>query len=203
MVDLEAARSWTVVSGGREQDPADSDSALLMMGRAGDRNALEMLLSRHEPELLRLCRGVLGRRDDADDAVQECFLRALRSLHRFREDSSVRTWLYRIAINVCLEWKRSRGFAIEGLAEDSTALHPSPEASTLLRLRLAEALGSLLPRQRIVILLKESHGLSVAEIALAMGWSAARVQNELYRARKQLAAWRLAEEEREKREERR
>jgi RNA polymerase sigma-70 factor (ECF subfamily) len=203
MVELEAARSWAVVSGGREQNPADSDASLLSRGRSGDRRALETLLERHEPDLLRLCRSMLARKDDADDAVQEAFLRALRSLHGFRGDSSVRTWLYRIAINVCLEWRRSRGFAHEPLESDFATLHPTPEASTLLRARLAEALASQLPRQRAVILLKEAHGFSVAEIAAAMGWPSARVQNELYRARKYLTEWRIAEEERELREERR
>jgi RNA polymerase sigma-70 factor (ECF subfamily) len=203
MVELDAARNWTVVSGGRKHNASDSDSVLLAQGRSGDQGALEALLSRHEPELLKLCRGVLGRKDDADDAVQEAFLRALRSLHRFRGESSVRTWLYRVAVNVCLEWRRSRSFSHERLPDESAAHHPSPEASTLLRMQLSDALSRLLPRQRIVILLKEAHGFSVAEIAVAMGWSSARVQNELYRARKALAAWRASEDEREKREERR
>jgi RNA polymerase sigma-70 factor, ECF subfamily len=201
MIDLQTARGWRVVNGAADTDPPDADAALLARGRSGNAEALERLLARHEPGMLALCRGLLGRRDDAEDAVQEAFLRALRALHRFRGDSSVRTWLYRIAVNVCLEWKRSRGFGHASLSFDMEGSHPSPEADVLARARLDDALAALLPRQRAVILLKELHGFSAAEAAAAMGWSVTRAQNELYSARKRLAAWRTSEDERTIREE--
>jgi RNA polymerase sigma-70 factor (ECF subfamily) len=167
---------------------AESDRSLLALGRTGNQDALERLLSQHEPGLVRLCRGILGRAEDAEDAVQESFLRALRSIARFRGDSSVRTWLYRIAVNVCLEWKRSPGFRHVALPAEPTQFHPSPEQDVISRARVREALSTLQPRQRAAILLKELHGFSVAEVAVAMGWSVTRAQNELYKARKQLLA---------------
>jgi RNA polymerase sigma-70 factor (ECF subfamily) len=202
MIDLQSAhRDWQrIVTGGPNTNAVDSDVSLLALGRSGDSAALERLLARHEAEMLALCRGVLGRAHDAEDAVQESFLRALRGLQRFRGDSSVRTWLYRIAVNVCLEWKRSRGFSHESLGDSMGGHHPSPESEALTRIRLADALTALLPRQRAIILLKELHGFSVTEVADAMGWTATRTQNELYKARKQLMVWRQSEIENEVRE---
>src|ERR1051326_854799 len=84
------------------------EKALLQAGRTGDRAALEQLLALHKRSLYALCRGILGHADDAEDATQETFLRALRGLPGFRGEASFRTWLLRIAVNLCLEWKASR-----------------------------------------------------------------------------------------------
>jgi len=194
MIDLQIARGWRVVNGGLDSN-AESDSALLALGRGGNRDALERLLSRHEPGMVRLCRGILARAEDADDAVQEAFLRALRGMQRFRGESSVRTWLFRIAVNVCLEWKRSRGFSHTSLPDEIDGFHPSPEAAFISRSRVTDALSNLQPRQRAALLMKELHGFSVAEIGQAMGWSTTRAQNELYRARKHLVAIRESDDE--------
>src|SRR5437016_1468173 len=99
-------QGWVVsceVGGG----PA-SEAALLRAGQAGDRAALERLLAPHKGPLFALCYGILGDADDAEDAAQETFLRVLRGLARFRGDASFRTWLFRIAVNLCLNWKRDR-----------------------------------------------------------------------------------------------
>src|SRR5712691_8944143 len=74
--------------------------------------ALEQLLVPYERPLHALCRGMLGHADDAEDAVQETFLRALRALPNFRGDAAFRTWLFRIAVNVCLGAKASRSPAV-------------------------------------------------------------------------------------------
>src|SRR5215467_10388084 len=87
----------------------DSEETLLLQaGQAGDRAALARLLAPHERRLYMLCRGILGHAQDAEDAVQETYLRALRALPGFRRDAPFRTWLFRIAVNVCLDWKRAR-----------------------------------------------------------------------------------------------
>jgi len=179
-----------------EGSPA-AEAGLLAAGRAGDREALERLLGRHERSLYLLCRGILGHADDAEDAVQETFLRALRSLGRFRGDASSWTWLYRIGVNVCLEWKRARRAAPEeeGMraAESPT---PSLEREALAHVAALEALRTLPPRQRAVVVLKRLEGWSVAEIAAAMGFSERRVYHELRQAQRALAEWqRHAEEE--------
>src|SRR5207248_2287406 len=93
--------------GGRDDLPA-VEVELLRAGKAGDPVALERLLALHEPSLLSLCYGILGHVDDAEDATRETFLRALRGLSGFRGDASFRTWLFRIAVHICLKWKAER-----------------------------------------------------------------------------------------------
>jgi RNA polymerase sigma-70 factor (ECF subfamily) len=171
------------------------EAALLAAGRAGDPAALEKLLSRHQQALYRLCCGVLGHPEEAEDAVQETFLRALRALPAFRGDAAFRTWLFRIALNLCLRWKASRP-ANESWSEENGLLlsipdaAPSPEAIALRHLRVREALSRLLPRQRAVLLLKEREGWSVAEIGRALAWTPNRVEYELNKARRALIEWR-------------
>src|SRR5712691_11254561 len=93
-----------------EEGPAVEavESELLRAGKSGDRAALEQLLALHKRSLLALCHGILGHADDAEDAAQETFLRALRALPGFRGDAAFRTWLFRIAVNVCLRSKAAR-----------------------------------------------------------------------------------------------
>ena len=169
-----------------------AEQALLRAGQAGDLHALEQLLALHKRSLYALCRGILGHAEDAEDAVQETFLRALRGLARFRGDASFRTWLFHIAVNLCLDWKASRRPAEPWDEEEVrlAAAAPSPEAIALRRARISEALSSLLPRHRALLLLKVREGWSVAEIAAAMHWNEKRVENELARARRALVEWR-------------
>jgi RNA polymerase sigma-70 factor (ECF subfamily) len=176
--------------GSEETRPAER--AMLVRARAGDSGAMEDLLSAHERPLFSLCCGILGDMHEAEDAVQETYLRALRSLIRFRGDCAVRTWLHRIAVNVCLEWNRTRRFHAH--LDESTALTSSPEAAVLRNLRISEALRTLMPRYRAIWLLKELEGWSVAEIAAAMRCSGKKVENDLYRARRMLAEWRARED---------
>jgi RNA polymerase sigma-70 factor, ECF subfamily len=186
-----SVRAWLAVGETRD---GSGEAALLVAGRAGDPAALEQLLALHQRALHRLCLGVLGHPEEAEDAVQETFLRALRSLSGFRGEAAFRTWLFRIALNLCLRWKASRP-ATEPWdeAELSTPLAASPEAIALRHLRMREALARLMPRQRAVLLLKEREGWSVAEIGQAMGWKPSRVEYELHRARRALIEWRRRE----------
>src|SRR5262249_46933519 len=141
--------------------------------------------------LYALCRGILGHAEDAEDAVQETFLRALRALSSFRGDAAVRSWLYRIAVNVCLDRKRSH-HPTEPWDDEETAgaSHRSPDRIALHHLNLMEALGALHPRQRVILLLKELEGWSAAEIAATIGCKEKRIYNELHRARLALTEWR-------------
>ena len=168
-----------------------SDKELVAACRAGDRLALERLLTPHEKPLYHLCLGVLRNAADAEDAVQETFLRAMRGLAGFRGDASFRTWLQRIAVNVCIEWKRSRRPTAPIEAAERMAGAASGFEEATIRHQLAlDALGCLSAAQRAALILKEVQGLSVEEIAATMSWNAKKVENELYRARKALAVWR-------------
>jgi RNA polymerase sigma-70 factor (ECF subfamily) len=196
-----AAVGHAARAGDAAEDNSSAEAVLLRAGQAGDRTALEQLLALHKGPLYALCRGMLGNADDADDAVQETFLHALRSLGGFRGDAAFRSWLFRIAINICLKWKASHPPTAvweEGLAPNPSDA-ASPEALALRQLRLTEALSALLPRYRAVLLLKELEGWSVAEIAQAFGWNEKRAYNELYKARRALVEWRRRDAEEERR----
>jgi RNA polymerase sigma-70 factor (ECF subfamily) len=190
MVSSQGCMALSEIDGVRSDEPK-----LLRAGQAGDLAALDELLERHKRPLLGLCRGILGHADDAEDAVQETFLRALRALASFRGDAAFRTWLFRIAVNVCLRWKAGQ-HPTEPWYEERVAALPdtaSPEAIALGHLRVMEALNSLPPERRAILLLKEREGWSVAEIALTMRWNEKRVRNQLYKARLALVEWRRRE----------
>src|SRR5947207_15881262 len=87
-----------VLSGEVEEGPRE-EARLLEAARAGDRAALAQLLAPHERRLYTLCRGILGHAQDAEDAVQETYLRAVGAIPRFRGDAHFRIWLFRIAVN--------------------------------------------------------------------------------------------------------
>jgi RNA polymerase sigma-70 factor (ECF subfamily) len=177
-----------------EESPV-TEAALLREARVGDHAALERLVALHQRSLFALCFGMLGHAEDAEDAVQEAFLQALRGLPGFRGEAAFRTWLHRIAVNLCLRW-RSRRLPTDPWDEqrpDAPTDTDSPERIAVRRLRVREALGALRPRQRAVLLLKELEGWSMAEIGAALGWNEKRVENELYRARRALVEWRRQE----------
>jgi RNA polymerase sigma-70 factor (ECF subfamily) len=182
--------------GGREEAPA-TEKALLRAVQAGNPGALEQLVATHKQPLFVLCFGILGHTDDAEDAVQEVFLRALAGLPRFRGDASFRTWLFRIALNLCLNWKRDQRptETWDEACPPAARAVSSPEQMAIEQLRLTEALGQLPTEQRAIFLLKVVEGWSLAEIALAVGWNRIRVKNELAKARRTLAEWQLRDEE--------
>ena len=178
-------------------DAAGSEEALLRAARSGDASALERLLSDRERALYLLCFSILGRREDAEDAVQETFLRAVRGLAAFKGHTSMRAWLTRIAVNTCLEQKRRRRARIEAvqLEPDIRSPRPSPEVEVVERLNVIEALASLPPRGRAVLMLKEREGWSVAEIALTLRCTERQVYYDLQKAYRALAEWRAAHPE--------
>ena len=189
-----AARAQERDASSSEPAAGCSDRALLEAGAAGDRSALEQLLQRYQSPLYAFCRGLLHRSEDAEDAVQETFLRALRGLGRFRREASPRTWLYRIAVNVCLEWKRSRRSA-ETREERWQREQPDelcPESEAMRRLLILRALEMVQPRQRAILILR-ADGWEVAEIASVLGWPSARVYYELRKAHRALAEWEKSE----------
>jgi RNA polymerase sigma-70 factor, ECF subfamily len=191
---LVGIRAWRAVS--ERDDSTALESELLRAARSGDIDALERLLGQHEGSLYAVCRGMLGSADDAEDAVQETFLRAMRSIGGFRGGARFHTWLFRIAVNVCTDWKRARRSSELPLTADTPGQNgPSPETAVLRQLRITEALKSLLPRRRAVFLLRELEGWTVAEIADAVRCNESKVYYELREAHRALAAWREREGE--------
>ena len=178
-------------------------------------------LEEHRKELTAYCYRMLGSAFEAEDAVQETLVRAWRGLHRFEGRSSLRSWLYRIATNVCLTMlagssRRARPMDlssptptasavlgaplpetawIEPMPDSRMLRDPAEEAETRESVRLAfvAALQHLAPRQRAVLILREVLGWRAAEVAELLGTTVASVNSALQRARGTLAATGLSE----------
>jgi RNA polymerase sigma-70 factor (ECF subfamily) len=152
--------------------------------RSLDTNAFVELIERHDLSHRRLAFRLLGDRDRMDDVLQEAYARAFRALSRFRGDSSLETWLYRIVYNACVDDLR-RHRAHETLDEWEERLSTAPTQPDE-RLDLAAALGSLPPELRAVVLLVDAEGLTYEEAAAVLGAPAGTIASRLNRARAHL-----------------
>ena len=172
---------------------ATEDAALAAACRAGDLHAYERLYSAHGARMKNLARNVLGSTTDAEDAVQETFLKVQRSIASFRGQSSFVTWTYRILINTCYDARRSRLRKKEVAANHDSEETPRPEprapgAHPSLKMALERALATLTRHQRDVFLLYEVEGFRHAEIADMMDITETASKNTLFQAKKNLRA---------------
>lgn len=168
----------------RTLDTGVADRELVARCIGGDEEALRCLFARHHRYVWLLCNGMLAHRQDAEDAAQEALIRALKNLRRFRGDSTFRTWLHRIAVNVCLDLLRRRARTPEQPGPPLLEEHPSRAGDVSLALRVREALASLPPNYRAVLVMREVEGFSYAEIADALECSTEDVKNWLHRGRR-------------------
>ena len=166
------------------------DSALAAACQSGDLRAYERLYAMHGARMKNLARNVLGNPIDAEDAVQETFLKVQRSIAGFRGQSSFVTWTYRILINTCYDARRSRLRKKEVANDDSeeTPRHEprAPGAHPALRMALERALAKLTRHQRDVFLLYEVEGFRHAEIAGMLEMTETASKNTLFQAKKNL-----------------
>lgn len=172
-------------------EPAGGDAALAAACQAGDLHAYERLYTMHGARMKNVARNVLGSTADAEDAVQETFLKVQRSIGSFRGQSSFVTWTYRILINTCYDARRSRLRKKEVTSNDDTEETPrteprAPGAHPTLRMALERALAKLTRHQRDVFLLYEVEGFRHAEIAAMLEISEAASKNTLFQAKKNL-----------------
>jgi RNA polymerase sigma-70 factor, ECF subfamily len=170
------------------------DAALAEACRTGDLRAYERLYSLHGARMKNLARNILGSVTDAEDAVQETFLKVQRSIASFRGQSSFVTWTFRILVNTCYDARRSRLRKKEVAVEDEpqrddTPPRPEPRAAVAhpsLRLALERALAELTRHQRDVFLLYEVEGFRHAEISAMLEISETASKNTLFQAKKSL-----------------
>lgn len=182
---------------------ADTDVQLALSAAAGNAMAFETIVRRHNRLLFRTARGVLADDDEAQDAVQETYLRAFTNLSSYRGDAALGTWLARIAINVALTSQRRKGRVVQledsGDAEDgSEPEHPMAdhgndserpdEAAHRHELRqvLQASIEDLPPIYRSVFMLRAVEELSVQDTAYALGISDDVVKTRFLRARAML-----------------
>jgi RNA polymerase sigma-70 factor (ECF subfamily) len=180
---------------------ADDDLTLVHASKSGDVAAFEELVKRYDRKLLRIAQNVMHNREDAEEVVQETFLKAFQHIDQFREDAKFSTWLIRIAVNHSLMMLRKlrsprevsidKDFQSEegNLPIDVADWAPNPEElyrAAELHEILRSKLEQLHPRLRVVFVLRDIEGLSVQQTADALNLSVAAVKARSWRARIQL-----------------
>ncbi|HJS38636.1 MAG TPA: RNA polymerase sigma factor [Burkholderiales bacterium] len=169
----------------RPQAAPATDEMLVERVRAGDLGALEALMRRHNRLLYRTARAILRDDAEAEDAVQEAYLRAYRALHAFRGESKFSTWLVRIAANEALMRRRRNARAAAVVPIDAAAeLQAEGKAGDdMLRRLLEKRIDALPDDYRAVFVLRALEELSVEETAVALGIPQATVRTRHFRAR--------------------
>jgi RNA polymerase sigma-70 factor (ECF subfamily) len=193
----------------RDANPGGAEAALIARLRAGENAAFEELVRLAGGRMMAVARRLLRREEDAQDAVQEAFLNAFKSLDRFDGRSQLTTWLHRITVNVCLMKLRSqkrRGGPERSIEEmlptfvsdgHQTRATPTwkpiskPEASggiesAEVRDLVRSTIESLPEQYRVVLMLRDIEELSTEETAEALGMSVSAVKTRLHRARQAL-----------------
>jgi RNA polymerase sigma-70 factor, ECF subfamily len=179
---------------------ANEDFVLVAQAKSGHASAFGALYERHRTRIYHAAYRVLRNRQDAEDAVQRSFQRAFVNLARFREDSSFSTWVTRIAINEALmhlRQARAKRELPENDAPGSNAPsildhpdnQPTPEESLAkaeIRNVVTQAISKLRHSLRVVVLLREVHGLTSAETARRLGLTVAAVKARTFHARRYL-----------------
>jgi RNA polymerase sigma-70 factor (ECF subfamily) len=183
------------------------DEELVEMAQNGDRNAFTLLVKRYQDRIYNLIYRYIGNAEDAIDLTQETFIKAFVKLGEFKGNSKFYTWLYRIAVNACIDFRRRQRISIvhwddmrpnefdrldmdepansiDVVGEDS-----NPEAHMLkseLRQIVREAINTLPEHLRIVLILREYEDLSYEEIASIIGCRVGTVKSRLFQAREML-----------------
>jgi RNA polymerase sigma-70 factor (ECF subfamily) len=180
---------------------ASDDLDLVRSTQNGDLSAFEQLVKRYDRKLLRIAQHVTHNLEDAQDVVQEAFLKAFQHLDQFRGESKFSTWLIRITINQSFMKLRKHGAVRETSLDDNFQADgdmlpmevvdwaPNPEqlyGASELRDILVEALHELRPSLRPVFVLRDIEGLSIEQTAEVLNVSRATVKARLWRARLQL-----------------
>ncbi len=151
----------------------------------GEREAFDRLVERYQRDVYRLCYRYVNNHEDANDMAQEVFLKAYRAIGRFRGDSSFSTWLYRIAVNTCLNFRAARRpepqELPEALPDRGTGVSERLEGEEI-STRIRAAVSRLPEKQRATVILKVYHDLTHEEVAGILGSSVGTVKANLFHA---------------------
>lgn len=172
------------------------DLELVQRARAGDADAFRELVERHGRNVFRTAYRLTGSQENADEVVQETFLRVYRGLRRFDARSRFGTWLHRISVNCAMDLMRKQvrrghretgesGGRLAGLAAGSLGPHRRAEAGELGR-AVATALRSLSAEERSVFVLRHFEGYTSVEIGRMLGMRPGAVRNAVFRAVRKL-----------------
>jgi RNA polymerase sigma-70 factor, ECF subfamily len=154
--------------------------------QAGSQDAFEDLIREHQRMIHSLCYRMTGSLEEAEDLAQETFLQAYQNFTGFRGESKVSSWLYRIAVNRCLNWRRRRDRQDQVYQEWSRQSSDEPHEESRHVSQIQDALMKLPPEQRVAIVLTTCDGLSHAEAARALGCSETTISWRVFVARRKL-----------------
>lgn len=171
-----------------------TDAAAVALAREGDSEAFRALVERHSRAVYRLAQRMTGSRQDAEDVVQETFLRAYRQLGRFESRADFGTWLHRIAVNCSIDLIRARRHQesahdgpdleqYEAAGEDRVDHSPERLAlSAEVQQRVQGAMESLSRMERAAFVLRHFEGHSIEEISRVLGLKANATKHSIFRA---------------------
>lgn len=159
-----------------------------------DENAFGVLINRHQKHIYKVCIGFLHDKEEAEDVTQEVFLEVFKSIHYFKQTSSLSTWLYRIAVNKCLNnLKRQKVKRLYlnfqeliGVKNSTTSNSHEMLEQKEQKTELTKAIDNLPENQRIAFTLAKYDELSYEEIAAIMGVSVSSVESLMFRAKTNL-----------------
>ena len=172
----------------------ESDAALVTRAREGDQDAFRLLVERHSVRLFQLAFRMTGNEQDAEDLVQETFLRAYKQLNRFQSRAGLGTWLYRIAANCSLDLLRRRKrrgeqetveFDSEEALPATLSDAPAPDQQVYhgeVRQKVESVMRELTPMERTAFVLRHFEGLSIEEIGSALGVGPGATKQSIFRA---------------------
>ena len=170
------------------------DLILLKKAQKGDIAAFEKLVADNQTRIYNLCYRMTHNAEDAEDMAQEALLKAWRNLRKFNAKSSFSTWLYRIAVNTCLDKLRKNKAKLVSIQEmgesgrmitDERSLHIQERSAE--REQIKEAMKALPPKHRAIVILRDVQGYSYEEIADILQCPMGTVRSRLARARKKIA----------------
>ena len=178
----------------------DVDHELVAQAAAGSREAFDDLVRRHQVSIVSLARALTNGSADAEDIAQEVFLRVWRSLRGFRGDSTFRTWLHRVAVNVINSHhgrvSRLRRMFQPASAESADSANDDPieraadpvdvESDVVMRDAIDKALASLPEELRVAVTLRDVQGLEYREIASVLDVPIGTVESRIFRGRQRL-----------------
>ena len=186
------ATDWKlgVVRPGAADSPRDwtnrDDGALVKACLAGHRDAFAAIVERHQRQVYHVCFRFAGNHADASDLAQDVFIRAYRGLRGFKGNASISTWLYRIAVNVCLNRLSLKVPRSEPLDSGRIDRSAEPPDVTLLRgeraAQVRAAIARLPKKQRATLILRVYHDLRHEEIAAILGSSVGTVKANFFHA---------------------
>jgi RNA polymerase sigma-70 factor (ECF subfamily) len=149
----------------------------------GDVVAFDELMTRHQRSVFRLCLRFAKNHDDALDLTQEVFIKAFERLVGFRGDARFRTWIYRVAVNHCLNWVKKNSREFVEVTENTGSVRPSVDGALLRgerRAIVSNLIEMLPPKQKVIFRLRMQENLSYEEIAAIVGRSVSTVKSSVF-----------------------